>query len=132
MTKVLTVGVFDYFHLGHLRLFQQAKTLGDFLTVAVQDGDYILKFKPNATICYTTEQRIEMIQALKLVDNVCVYQSIADFIPHADFDIFAIGEDQTHEGFQQAVQWCQENNKQVIRMKRTPKISSSQIKKALL
>ena len=27
MTKVLTVGVYDYFHLGHLRLFKNARKL---------------------------------------------------------------------------------------------------------
>lgn len=37
MKKVLTVGVFDYFHLGHLRLFKQAREYGDYLIVAVQE-----------------------------------------------------------------------------------------------
>ena len=67
MKKVLTVGVFDYFHYGHLRLFQRAKALGDYLIVAVQDGDFILRFKSEATVCYTTEQRLEMVGALKVV-----------------------------------------------------------------
>lgn len=35
MVKVVTFGVYDYFHLGHLRLFENAKTLGDYLIVAV-------------------------------------------------------------------------------------------------
>lgn len=48
MKKILTVGVYDYFHLGHLRLFKNAKKLGDYLIVAVQDGDYILRYKPDA------------------------------------------------------------------------------------
>lgn len=47
MKKVVTFGVYDYFHLGHLRLFKNAKNLGDWLIVAVQDGDYILKTKPD-------------------------------------------------------------------------------------
>ena len=64
MKKVLTVGVFDYFHLGHLRLFKNAKKLGDYLIVAVQDGDFILKFKPEAKVLYTTEQRLELVGAL--------------------------------------------------------------------
>ena len=50
MKKVVTFGVYDYFHLGHLRLFKNAKNLGDWLIVAVQDGDYILKTKPDAKV----------------------------------------------------------------------------------
>ena len=44
MSKILTFGVYDYFHLGHLRLFKQCKNYGDYLIVAVQDGDYIKKY----------------------------------------------------------------------------------------
>ena len=55
MKKVLTVGVFDYFHLGHLRLFKQAREYGDYLIVAVQEEDYIHKTKPEAIIFYSTK-----------------------------------------------------------------------------
>ena len=48
MSKILTFGVYDYFHLGHLRLFKQCKEYGDYLIVAVQDSKYILKYKPDA------------------------------------------------------------------------------------
>lgn len=131
MKKVLTVGVYDYFHLGHLRLFQNAKKLGDYLVVAVQDGDYILKFKPDAKVLYTTGQRIDLIRALKVVDEVVTYKSIDEDIKGYDFDIFAIGEDQTHAGFQRAVEWCKANGKEVVRMPRTPGICSSDIKRSL-
>ncbi len=47
MTRILTFGVYDYLHLGHLRLFKQCKQFGDYLIVAVQDGEYIRKFKPD-------------------------------------------------------------------------------------
>lgn len=131
MKKVLTVGVFDYFHLGHLRLFQRAKALGDYLIVAVQDEDYILRFKPEAKIMYSTEQRMELVSALRVVDEVTTYTSIAESIREIDFDIFAIGEDQCHAGFQSAVEWCNANGKTVIRMTRTKGICSSAIKQEL-
>lgn len=50
MSKILTFGVYDYFHLGHLRLFKQCKQYGDYLIVAIQNSDYILKYKPDAKI----------------------------------------------------------------------------------
>lgn len=129
MKKVITFGVFDYFHLGHLRLFKNCKKHGDHLIVAVQDGDFILKYKPDSKIMYTTEERLELISALRDVDEVVVYQSISpEFLSKIDFDILALGEDQTAERFMRTAQWCEENGKQVVRMKRTQGIASSAIK----
>lgn len=131
MKKVLTVGVFDYFHYGHLKLFMNAKNLGDYLIVAIQDGDYILKYKPEAKVLYSTEQRIELVDALKCVDETVVYYDVDEIVKSVDFDVFAIGGDQTHAGFMRAVEWCKQNGKEVIRLPRTPGISSSDIKKLL-
>lgn len=58
MSKILTFGVYDYFHLGHLRLFKQCKQYGDYLIVAIQNSDYILKYKPDAKIMYSNEERV--------------------------------------------------------------------------
>lgn len=129
--KIITVGVFDYFHLGHLRLFENAKKLGDYLIVAVQDGDSILKTKPDAKILYTTDQRIDLVRSLRVVDEVIIYQDVDKTLPKVDFDVFAIGGDQTHAGFQRAVKWCEDNGKEVVRLSRTPGICSSQIKTQL-
>ena len=131
MKKVITVGGFDYFHLGHLRLFENAKALGDYLIVAVQDGDCILTTKPEANILYSTEQRIEIIKALRPVDEVITYDYVEKTLPKVDFDVFAIGGDQNHEGFQEAVRWCEANGKEVIRLPRTQGICSKQIKESL-
>lgn len=126
--KVLTVGVFDYFHYGHLKLFERAKALGDYLVVAVQRTEEIHKTKPNAQVMYSLEQRMEILSAIRLIDEVIPYSQIADDIMHIDFDILALGGDQNHAGFQQAVAWCKANGKEVITLSRTPNICSSQIK----
>ena len=131
MKKVITVGVFDYFHLGHLRLFENAKKNGDYLVVAVQNGDNILKTKPNANVLYTTEQRMDLVRALKVVDEVVMYDDVDTFIPQVDFDVFVVGGDQNHAGFQRAIKWCEDNGREVVRLPRTPGICSSQIKEKL-
>ena len=77
MTKILTFGVYDYFHLGHLRLFKQCKEHADYLIVAVQNGDYILKYKPEAKILYSTEERVEILNSIKEIDEVIVYDSLS-------------------------------------------------------
>lgn len=132
MKTVLSVGVFDYFHYGHLRLFEKAKALGDRLIVAVQDGDYILKYKPDAKIYYSTEQRLEMVRALRVVDEVCMYYDVDKIVTEVNFDIFAIGGDQKHSGFMKAVEWCEAHGKEVIRLERTPGVSSSNIKQYIM
>lgn len=129
MKKVFTVGVYDYFHYGHYKLFENSKKLGDYLIVAVQDGDYILKYKPEATILYSTEQRMELINALKCVDEVVVYYDVDKIVQEVEFDVFAVGGDQNHAGFMRAIDWCKEHGKEVVRLPRTPGICSSNIKK---
>lgn len=132
MKKVLTFGVFDYFHYGHLKLFENAKKLGDYLIVAIQDGDHILKYKPDANIYYSTQQRIELVSALRLVDEVVIYRDVDIAIQSINFDVFAIGGDQKHDGFQRAISWCKDNGKEVITISRTPGISSSRIKEKIM
>ena len=58
MVKVITYGTYDLLHYGHIRLLQRAKALGDYLIVAVQDGDEILKYKPQAKVMNSTEDRM--------------------------------------------------------------------------
>ena len=133
MIKVLTFGVFDYFHLGHLRLFKQMKEYGDYIVVAVQNEDYIRKFKPEAKVLYTTEERVELIDALEIVDKVVTFDSVgADAVSGIDFDILALGEDHLGKRFDEASDWCIKHDKKVIRLKRTPGITSSSIKKHIV
>ena len=132
MIKIITFGVFDYFHIGHLRLFKQCKEHADYLIVAVQDADYILKYKPDTKILYSTEQRVEMLSALKVVDEVIVYDSITpETLEKIDFDILALGEDHVGERFKLVEDWCESHGKRVVRLKRTQGICSSDIKREL-
>lgn len=118
MNRVLTFGVYDYFHLGHLRLFKQCKEYGDYLIVAVQDGDYIKKYKPGVNILYSTEERVEIIEALKVVDRVVVYQTVCtDFLETIDFEVLALGEDHVGERFDKIVEWCDTNEKKRCQIK---------------
>lgn len=125
MRTVLTFGVYDMLHIGHILLFKRAKELGDKLIVAVQDGDYILKYKPGTNMIYTTEERLYMVSTIKYVDEVIVYKDVDVDIQSVDFDVFAKGPDQTHAGFQRAIEWCGENGKDVIIIPRTEGISST-------
>lgn len=129
---VITFGVFDYFHYGHLKLLERCKKYGDYLKVGVQLSEEIHKTKPNTIVLYTTEQRLEMINSIRYVDETFVYRQMFDDIKTIDFDVLVVGGDQNHDGIQKSILWAKENGKQVIRLERTPNISTTIIKDKLL
>jgi len=128
MIKAITVGVFDLFHLGHLRLLKKAKEYSDYLIVAVHNDK--LKIK-QVDFVYSLEERIEMIEAVKYVDEVISYERVDLLLPTIDFDIFIYGPDQNHQYFKKAIKWCEENSKKTLCIKRTENISSSKIREIL-
>ena len=131
MKTVLTVGVFDLLHWGHFELFRRCKELageGGRLVVAVQEDDMVTKYKPGTKLVYDWATRRSMISALRYVDQVVPYGDIDESIKQIEFDLFAIGGDQIHAGFQRAVAWCEANGKEVVRMSRTQGISATQIR----
>ena len=129
MKRILTFGVYDMLHIGHILLFKHAKELFPNedckLIVAVQDGDYILKYKPGTKMIYTTEERMFMVSSICWVDEVVSYKDVDIDIQNIDFDVFAKGPDQNHAGFQRAVEWCKQNEKEVVVIPRTEGISST-------
>lgn len=134
MKKILTVGVFDMLHLGHVALFKRLadyvnQSEGGKVIVAVQDNDYILKYKPESKIVYSLEEKMFMLGAIRYIDKLVVYKDVDVDIKNIDFDIFAVGPDQKHEGFQRAMQWCRDNGKEVVMMPRTEGISSTLLMK---
>lgn len=132
MKTILTFGVYDMLHIGHILLFKHAKELFPDkecrLVVAVQDGDLILKYKPGTKMVYSTEERMFMVSAVRWVDEVVIYRDVDVDIKQIPFDVFAKGPDQLHAGFQRAVEWCKNNGKDVITIPRTEGISSSMLR----
>ena len=122
---VLTFGVYDMLHIGHILLFKRAKAYGDKLIAAVQDGEVILKYKPDTRVIYTTEERLYMVSTIRYVDEVALYRDVDVDVKNFDFDVLVLGEDQNHAGFQRAIEWCREHGKEVVRLPRTEGISST-------
>ncbi len=73
-TKVMTIGVFDLFHSGHLKLLQNARKLGDILIVAMSTSEGTFQAKGKYPIM-SLEQRMRTIQKTGLVDNVIAFDS---------------------------------------------------------
>lgn len=68
MKIVLCCGVFDIFHVGHLKHLKKAKSLGDYLVVAVTADEYVNK--GDGRPVFTLKQRMEMLKSLRCVDQV--------------------------------------------------------------
>lgn len=131
MKRILTVGVYDLIHIGHVNLFRRAKELGDKLIVAVQDSEVVLKYKPNSKLVYSTEERVYMVRAIRYVDEVCVYRGVDEIVKKLNFDVFVVGPDQTHKGFQDAFNWCKEHGKEIVVLPRTEGVSTSWLKEQI-
>lgn len=128
MKRILTVGVYDLLHIGHIELFRKAKALGDWLIVAVQASDSVLTYKLDSNLVYSTEERCYMVRSIRYVNEVVVYNGVDDIVKRIDFDILVTGPDQNHAGFQAAIAYCKEYHKEVVTLPRTEGISSSQLK----
>ncbi len=67
---VFTNGCFDILHAGHVKYLQQAKQLGDYLIVAVNEDDSITRLKGPGRPINNTEQRLAVLAGLGVVDWV--------------------------------------------------------------
>lgn len=128
MKKIITFGVFDYFHLGHLRLFRRCKELGDYLIVAIHDDKHVKVNKPDCVLYYSQEERMEMVCGTRYVDKAIFYTQIDETIRKIDFDILVVGPDQINSHFILAIEYCKKTGKEVITLPRTPNVSSTDIK----
>lgn len=129
--KVLTVGVYDLIHKGHVELYRRAKGLGDYLIVAVQDSDYVLKYKPDTTLLNSTADRQYMVQSIRYVDEAVIYSDVSEIVKNVDFDVLVTGPDQCHQGFKKAIEWCERNGKEHVILGRTNGVSSSELKEKI-
>jgi FAD synthetase len=98
MKKVMAVGVFDLLHAGHLHYLEQAKALGDHLTVVVAHDDTVRKRKHEPVTGQDLRRR--MVEGLKPVDDSIIGNPpnvpIFDILPIVNPDIIALGYDQIH------------------------------------
>lgn len=69
-TLVMTNGCFDILHAGHVQYLQQAKQLGDYLLVAVNNDASVSNLKGNDRPVNKLEDRMAVLDALEAVDWV--------------------------------------------------------------
>lgn len=123
---IITYGTFDLFHIGHLKLLQRLKSLGDRLIVAVSTDEFN-QIKGKKTII-PYQQRTEIVKNIKCVDMVIPennWEQKVEDIQKYNVDIFSIGDD-----WQGKFDFLK-NHCKVVYLERTDGISSTQLKNTL-
>ena len=124
MSKVvITFGTFDVFHVGHLRILQRAKALGDRLVVGVSTDKLNYEKKGRLPV-YSEKERMEIVSAIKYVDEVFFEESLeekTEYIKYFNADFLVMGDD-----------WCGRFDSfsgvcGVVYLKRTPAISTTEL-----
>jgi rfaE bifunctional protein nucleotidyltransferase chain/domain len=80
-TIALANGLFDLFHVGHLRYLEGARRLADLLVVAVNgDASARLQGKGPGRPVVPAAERAEIVAALRCVDHVVLFET-RDVVP---------------------------------------------------
>lgn len=104
LTVVAVSGGFDPIHIGHVRMFREAKKLGDELVVILNNDEWLIKHK---RIPFMPEaERKEVIEAIRWVDRVVLTKhtssdpdkSVCNSLREIRPDIFANGGDRHPDG----------------------------------
>ena len=94
MTKVFVNGTFDILHMGHLELLEFAKSLGDFLVVAIDSDRRVQELKGATRPINPEYERRQMLLAIRWVDRVYVFDSDAELTSYiSDCDLMVKGSD---------------------------------------
>ena len=101
MKKGITFGAFDLFHAGHILMLEEAKTVCDHLTVAIQTDPSLDREAKNSPVQSIEEREIQ-VSACRYVDEVIIYDREADLIEMLDtldWDVRILGEEYKDKEF---------------------------------
>ena len=78
--KIVVNGTFDIIHPGHLALLNYARSLGDFLIVAIDSDERVRQLKGLSRPINNQEERKELLENLKAVDQVVIFNTAAELV----------------------------------------------------
>jgi len=123
MSTVITYGTFDLFHIGHLKLLQRLRALGDRLVVGVSTDEFNALKGKKTVVSY--EHRVEIVRSVRYVDAAFPEQTWeqkrAD-IAREGATIFAMGDDWVGK-FDDLADVCE-----VVYLPRTQDVSTTEIR----
>jgi rfaE bifunctional protein nucleotidyltransferase chain/domain len=94
-TVVLANGVFDLFHVGHIRYLRAARAEGDFLVVAINGDEETRRLKGAGRPFLPALERAEILAALECVDRIVIFEepTVAGVLRALRPDVHAKGTD---------------------------------------
>jgi FAD synthetase len=99
---VLTGGCFDILHIGHVRFLSEAKEMGDYLVVLLENDKNVKKLKGENRPVFIQKERAEMLSALGSVDLVVLLPTMENDSDYLNLirkikpDIIAVTENDPH------------------------------------
>ena len=92
-----TAGVYDLFHIGHLNLLKNAKSVCDRLIVGVSTDELVKEYKNKSPIISFSD-RIQIVSAITYVDGVVAQRTInkVEMWHRLKFDSLIVGDDWLH------------------------------------
>jgi len=95
--KVIFVnGCFDVLHPGHMKLFQYAKSLGDYLIVAIDSDRKVREMKGESRPIFPQDDRAFMLSSIRYIDEINIFdtkEQLEDLIKSINPDIMIVGSD---------------------------------------
>ncbi len=135
--KVMTIGVYDLLHRGHIIYLNLAKSLGDKLIVGIMSDQFTKKQKKHAPIQNQKDRRFA-VQNLKCVDETFIYtkSDYLKYFKNFNADIFYLTyECKNDPRFNPLLNYIEKTNKKMVYVKISKsfkqKYSSSLIKKRI-
>jgi D-beta-D-heptose 7-phosphate kinase/D-beta-D-heptose 1-phosphate adenosyltransferase len=80
MKQIIVNGTFDIVHSGHLALLNYARSLGDYLIVAIDSDRRVKELKGADRPVNTQAERQELLSNLRAVDEVRVFDSDQELV----------------------------------------------------
>lgn len=128
---VAVSGGFDPVHVGHVRLFNKAKELGDELVVILNNDHWLLKKK--GYVFMPEAERAELIRAFRAVDRVVLSsharndpdRSVCRELTNIRPDVFANGGDRFANNIPEVAVCREIGCRMVFRVGRGGKVQSS-------
>lgn len=78
--RVMVNGTFDILHRGHLEMLEYAKSQGSYLLVAIDSDRRVKELKGESRPINTVSDRRAMLQSLRFVDYVKVFDTTEELL----------------------------------------------------